>query len=94
MNSYNGWANYETWRINLEALDGMTLEDFGYDLHEMDADDTKPAELLGDRLESYVTERVEFESKGFALNLALSFLSRVDWVEIAEHIIADAKECA
>ena len=41
-----------------------------------------------------MTERIEFESKGFALDLALSFLSRVDWVEIAEHIIADAKECA
>jgi len=21
--SYNGWTNYETWRINLELFDGM-----------------------------------------------------------------------
>lgn len=26
-NKYNGWANYETWRVMLEIFDGMTLDD-------------------------------------------------------------------
>jgi hypothetical protein len=71
---YNGWTNYETWRIQLEVIDGMTLEDFGYDLHEVDT-----------------CELIEGQSSGFALDLAHSFLARVDWTEIAEHLIADAR---
>ena len=23
---YNGWTNYETWRVNLEMFDGMSFE--------------------------------------------------------------------
>ena len=26
MSNYNGWTNYETWRIQLEVIDGMTPE--------------------------------------------------------------------
>jgi hypothetical protein len=88
---YNGWTNYETWRINLEVLDGMTIEDFGFDLHELDIDDTTAAETLGMALEMYTCELIEGQASGFALDLAHSFLARVDWVEIAEHLIADAR---
>jgi hypothetical protein len=88
---YNGWTNYETWRIQLEVIDGMTLEDFGYDLHEVDTDDVADVEKLGMALEMYTCELVEGQSSGFALDLAHSFLARVDWAEIAEHLIADAR---
>jgi len=27
MNEYNGWANYATWRINLEILGDIEFED-------------------------------------------------------------------
>lgn len=88
---YNGWANYETWRINLEVLDGMTLEDLGFDLHDVDTDDVTGAETLGNALEMYTCGIIEGQASGFALDLAHTFLARVDWVEIAEHMIADAR---
>jgi len=95
-NGYNGWANYETWRVNLEMLDGMTLEDFGYRIYDTDADSL--ADVVNDlkmSLEEYVWEIAWPDAKGFALNLLVeSFLSKVDWEEIAEHMVADAAaEC-
>jgi hypothetical protein len=90
--SYNGWANYETWRIQLEVIDGMTLEDFGFDLHEVDTDDVANVEALADNVAELVHEVVTRDvPEGLALDLALSFLDRVDWMEIAEHLIADAR---
>ena len=88
---YNGWTNYETWRINLEVLDGMTVEDFGFDLHYVDTDDVADVESLAGTLEMYTCELIEGQASGFALDLAHTFLARVDWVEIAEHLIADAR---
>jgi hypothetical protein len=88
---YNGWTNYETWRIQLEVIDGMTLEDFGFDLHEVDTDDVADVESVAGALEMYTCELIEGQSSGFALDLAHTFLARVDWVEIAEHMIADAR---
>jgi hypothetical protein len=34
---------------------------------------------------------IEGQASGFALDLAHTFLARVDWVEIAEHMIANAQ---
>ena len=91
-NEYNGWTNYQTWRINLEVVDGMTLGDFGFDLHEVDTDEVADVESLAEAIESYVDEIVtNGVPDGLALNLAQSFLSEVDWMEIAEHIISDAR---
>ena len=87
--TYNGWTNYETWRVNLEILDGMTPEDFGYDKHMLDTADYKNVEKLAGRLEMHVHDLVEMQSSGFALDLAYSFLALVDWEEIAEHMIYD-----
>ncbi len=90
--SYNGWANYETWRIQLEVIDGMTLEDFGFDLQDVDTDDVANVESLAEDVESYVEEIVtNGVPEGLARNLAMSFSNRVDWFEIAEHLIADAR---
>ena len=89
---YNGWTNYETWRIQLEVIDGMTLEDFGFDLHEVDTDETADVESLVESVELYVDEIIlGTVPNGMARDLAESFLGRVDWFEIAEHLIADAR---
>lgn len=89
MSSYNGWANYETWRVNLEMLDGMTLEDFSMKITE-DDDRSEITDQLAEALEAHCVEFVGMDAKGFALDLALSFLDKVDWVEIAQHIVEDA----
>jgi hypothetical protein len=87
---YNGWSNYETWRINLEMLDGMTPEDFGIDLSDDFANETHMVEALSEAVEGHVGYIIEEQAEGFALDLANSFLARVDWAEIAEHMIEDA----
>jgi hypothetical protein len=33
---YNGWTNYETWRVNLEIFDGISGEDFDDIDHDID----------------------------------------------------------
>jgi len=86
---YNGWANYETWRVNLEILDGMSCEDFGLRPVSEDERD-RDIRQLEESIEAYVVEVVVLDSKGFALDLALSFLNKVDWQEIAEHMIDDS----
>lgn len=87
--SYNGWANYETWRVNLEMIDGLTPEDFGYDLGDDFANETRKVEMLSEALERHCFVMIEEQASGFALDLANSFLARVDWEEIAEHMILD-----
>lgn len=92
MSGYNGWYNYETWRINLEVVDGMTLEDFGFDIQDVDTDEVTGTERLADAIESYVDEVVLGETpEGLARDLAQSFLARVEWMEIAEHMVEDAR---
>ena len=87
MSTYNGWTNYETWRVNLEMLDGMSCVDFGIRIDE-DVIDSSSRELASG-LESYCAEMVEMDAKGLALDLALSFLNKVEWQEIAEHMVED-----
>ena len=88
MSKYNGWANYETWRTNLELFDGMTPEDLGvWNVTAEDRDENVNALATG--LEAMAYEVVSEQAKGWALDLAESFLARVDWTEIAEHMVDD-----
>jgi hypothetical protein len=87
MNTYNGWTNYETWRVNLEMFDGMELGDFWTDT-EIEAYE------LGEMLRDYAEQFLNEQASGLALDYALAFLGEVDWAEIAEHLLEDAKEPA
>lgn len=70
-NTYNGWTNYATWRINLEIFDCYQIE----------------SEVDGDYLEQYVLELLEIDcSNGLALNYATEFINDVNWHEIAGHL--------
>ena len=89
---YNGWTNYETWRMQLEVIDGMTLEDFGFELRDVDTDEVADAERLAGIVADMVREVVLRDvPEGLALDLALSFINQVDFMEIAEHLIADSR---
>jgi len=79
-NTYNGWTNYATWRVNLEIFDGLSLEDLGYF-----GDD---ALELYDIIKEYAEECIYQSGSGnssLAVDYALSFLSDVDWYGIAKH---------
>jgi hypothetical protein len=84
-NRYNGWANYATWKIKLEYLDGDLDQMFDI------SSDTSSYHLAKD-LEAFVNDYIE-ESGAFeyVLDLARCFLADVDWREIAEHLIEDAE---
>ena len=81
--SYNGWTNYETWRVNLEMFDG-TAAVSGIDAYQ-----------LGQEFREYAEEAIEQSSEpGFARDYALAFLSDINWREIAGHYIEDEAEAA
>jgi hypothetical protein len=81
MNTYNGWSNYATWRINLEMLDGF------------EADSNMPVEDLADYLQEYCISLIEESTPdGLAKDYAFAFLGDVNWYEIAEHIKSNQDE--
>jgi len=72
--TYNGWTNYATWRVNLEIFDG-------YDgASDNDLDEYDLGQSLREMAEGIVSEQAE----GLALDYALAFLDDVNWREIAE----------
>jgi len=72
MKTYNGWANYATWRINLEVFDGMEF------------DEKVDAEMLKDLAEEIIFDNGE--ATDLCENYAMAFLNDVNWYEIADHI--------
>jgi hypothetical protein len=72
---YNGWSNYETWRVNLELFDGY---------------DPDGQFVTADSLEEWAGELVDSECRdgGFSVGIVNTFLAAVDWQEIADSINA------
>ena len=70
-NTYNGWSNYETWRVNLEIFDGLQTD--GYKVS---------ADSLMDIAHEYIDDTAEHMTHGWAM----AFINDVNWHEIAEHI--------
>ena len=85
---YNGWTNYATWRVNLEMIDGMSLDDFTYGNRKWDLND---AYELSQSIKEWCSDLV-FDSaqEGLARDYAMAFLDDVNWFEIAKHVIQDA----
>lgn len=69
-NTYNGWTNYATWRINLEIFDGMHFDHYPSD------------EELKDLAHEIVGEGIP---DGLAWSYAQAFMDDVNWSEIASH---------
>lgn len=104
---YNGWANYETWNMNLwiGEVDGISdaiheqalkeLEDFT-DEGDINIPDARYS--LGNWIEGYAEEMFfghldRDELHGPAADAIFhGYLPLVDWYEIAEHYIKDAQE--
>jgi len=93
-NTYNGWTNYATWRVNLEIFDGFNpVEDWGLELDERGADDEYAKEQLAESLRDHA-EGVIFkgsDKRNLVDSYAEAFLSDVNWHEIASHML---EECA
>jgi len=77
-NTFNGWTNYATWRVNLEIFDGVDLQEIGLE--------GLPLAGLGEAVRSFAHEIVLDGANGLAHDYALAFLSDVNWYEIAKHL--------
>ena len=92
MSAYNGWTNYETWRVYLHCVDGSLASDF---IEEYDEEFHEEEEVVGDmagRLQMHV-EAVAYHNIAdniFAISLVDAFLDKVDWDEIAQVMFGDA----
>ena len=75
MNEYNGWANYATWRINLEILGDIEFED------RVSADDLK--EIVEDCV---FTNFNTCDTPRLIEDYAKAFISEVNFYEIARSI--------
>ena len=95
--TYNGWANYETWRVNLELFGGqIALTDL------LPIADSEPKSYFSsaefysvvmDACKNYAEELIEQTSQeGLARDYAFAFLSEVAWRDIAKHLIATIEQ--
>jgi len=82
-NTYNGWTNYATWRMNLEMFDGAIASDFDYN------PESEYALLeLCEELEYHVDVVLsEEEGSDLVHDFAKAFVSDVNWAEIARSLI-------
>lgn len=95
MKTYNGWTNYATWRVNLELLDGVETsletspEDYTEYVENGEISDDNRMEIiynLSKELESLVEEIMDsYDTDSIVRSYADSFLSDVNYYEIAEH---------
>ena len=74
MNKCNGWTNYATWRVNLEILGDIEFNEH------------VSADYLKEITEDCVFGGRDFSGLSLVKDYALSFLSQVNYYEIAEHI--------
>lgn len=87
---YNGWANYETWRVHLELFNDVNVgEHF----------DAEPSiqELAGwanEYARDFVSNSIDDTSaNGTVEGWAHAFLDSVNWRQVAEHLMDYAKDC-
>lgn len=77
---YNGWTNYETWRVNLEVFDCFDFLDHPWvDVGDHDG--------VAKYLKEHAEELVALDSIGLARSCALAFMANVNWHEIAKHLM-------
>lgn len=75
---YNGWTNYATWRVNLEILGDIEFEE------------TVTADDLKEIVEDVVFSNYEMSNGSHLVeDYARSFISNVNYYEIAESINAE-----
>jgi hypothetical protein len=85
--TYNGWTNYETWRVNLEVFDGIDPNDYFND-----ANGNLDESELADNLKEWADELIVGNNQGLMADYARAFLQNVNYREIAAHMIEDYAE--
>lgn len=90
--SYQGWNNYETWVVKL-WLDNEQSTYFEVTGHAKEAIEAETQRYeFADWLKGYVEEMMPDLEASLASDLLRGALSDVDWFEIADAYLNDAKE--
>ena len=82
---YNGWTNYETWRVALEMFDG--------DGDHWEEQHGKEVWDMAEAMKEHVLDILQDDAEGFALMYARAFVSNVNFIEIAQHVIDEYHVC-
>lgn len=91
-NTYNGWTNYATWRVNLEIID-LDYDYFNEMLEEMEGVDEADIQYtMTKEVEEYVEAIMDANDPGDDMSnlirsYANAFLADVSYYEIAKHLI-------
>lgn len=84
-NTYNGWTNYATWRINLELIVDIQDKETFFGITEY-----TEAYELAKHIEEYVEECLSNDMPNeLTLSYAMAFVSDVNYYEIAQHLIEE-----
>ena len=83
MAEYNGWSNYETWAFQMYRIEN-TPDSF----YETQDDTYELSKILKDEAEEMLYDMMEEAGiNGWMHDICANALSRIDFYEIAEHII-------
>lgn len=90
---YNGWDNFETWKLSLEMMNEVQLTEMFEILGYSEGDEMPETYEVSLRLKDYVLGYVE-EASGDAMvkDWARVALEAVNYYEIAQHMTADIAE--
>jgi hypothetical protein len=87
---YNGWTNYETWRCNLELLDGMDWSDHLNELMDEENSHDMIVSNIAGQMETLVEEIIYQGVKNpLVESLVHDFIRKVNFEEIASHVVND-----
>lgn len=84
---YNGWTNYQTWRISLEWFDNAYLDDVANN-YEANHKERITAYEMAIHLEAFINEMFEDRSDNDFMPYAYWFISQVNYYEIAENYLS------
>ena len=83
-NTYNGWTNYATWRVNLEMWDGFDPADWNDDWKDNPTARADMADWMKETSIQTIEEQCP-SNGGIAYDYAMAFLDDVNWFEIASN---------
>lgn len=88
--TYNGWTNYATWRVQLEIVSDYVNNQDERTFADMGLGDV--ATQIEEEVDQVLTGYGSGRDDDLALDYARSFVSDVNWYELAKHAMEDNDE--
>ncbi len=102
MSTFNGWANYETWLVNLHMDNDQASQESFLEMAQDVVSSVEASEYLtkeqeeryqlADRIKEAIEVSTEANESSLASDLVRAALGNVNWNEIADSWLAQARE--